>query len=76
MPALRRSAPTVRFMTFDTWATGVRAFECALRVRKSSFVQGLMTRRALLAALVILFGLTTFFANFTIEMYSYQTPRT
>ena len=46
MPALRRSAPTVRFITFDTLATGVRAFECALSVFTSSFVHGLMTRRA------------------------------
>src|ERR1700727_1860017 len=45
MPALRRNAPTVRFMTFDTLTTGVLALECALSVRKSSFVHGLTTRR-------------------------------
>jgi hypothetical protein len=36
-------------MTFDTFVTGVRAFECAFRVRTSSFVHGLMTRRAVFA---------------------------
>src|ERR1700722_15750926 len=62
MPALRRSAPTVRFMTFDTLTTGVRALEWALRVRKSSFVHGLMTRRVALATFVDL----TDFAVFTV----------
>jgi hypothetical protein len=46
MPALRRNAPMVRFITFDTLTIGVLAFECALSVRKSSFVHGLMTGRA------------------------------
>jgi hypothetical protein len=36
----------VRFITFETLVTGVRAFECAFSVRTSSFVHGLMTRRA------------------------------
>jgi hypothetical protein len=35
----------VRFITFDTFVTGVRAFEWAFNVRTSSFVHGLMTRR-------------------------------
>jgi hypothetical protein len=33
--------------------TGVRAFECAFSVRTSSFVHGLMTRRAVLAFTVL-----------------------
>ena len=36
----------MRFITFETLVTGVRAFECAFSVRTSSFVHGLMTRRA------------------------------
>jgi hypothetical protein len=39
----------VRFITFETLGTGVRAFECALSMRTSSFVHGLMTRRAVFA---------------------------
>jgi len=39
----------VRFITFDTLVTGVRAFECAFSVRTSSFVHGLMTRRVVFA---------------------------
>jgi hypothetical protein len=62
---LRRRAPTVRFMTFDTLTTGVRDLECALSVRKSSFVHGLMTRRALLAVL----GVLAAFALFNCTMY-------
>src|SRR3984957_18586361 len=49
IPALRRRAPTVRFITFETLVTGVRAFECAFSVRTSSFVHGLITRRAVVA---------------------------
>ena len=39
----------MRFMTFETLGTGVRAFECAFSMRTSSFVHGLMTRRAVFA---------------------------
>ena len=39
----------MRFITFETLVTGVRAFECAFSVRTSSFVHGLMTRRAVVA---------------------------
>src|ERR1700722_15384148 len=53
IPALRRRAPTVRFITFETLVTGVRAFECAFSVRTSSFVHGLMTRRAVVAFTVL-----------------------
>jgi hypothetical protein len=53
IPALRRRAPTVRFITFETLVTGVRAFECAFNVRTSSFVHGLMTRRAVFAFTVL-----------------------
>jgi hypothetical protein len=53
----------VRFITFETLVTGVRAFECALSVRTSSFVHGLMTRRAVVAFTVLadFVILTTFF---------------
>jgi hypothetical protein len=54
MPARRRRAPTVRFITFDTLVTGVRAFECAFSVRTSSFVHGLTTRRDDLAGFAVL----------------------
>ena len=53
IPALRRRAPTVRFSAFETLGTGVRAFECALSMRTSSFVHGLMTRRAVFAFTVL-----------------------
>jgi hypothetical protein len=43
----------VRFITFETLGTGVRAFECALSMRTSSFVHGLMTRRAVFAFRVL-----------------------
>jgi hypothetical protein len=43
----------VRFITFETLVTGVRAFECAFSVRTSSFVHGLMTRRAVVAFTVL-----------------------
>jgi hypothetical protein len=43
----------VRFITFETLVTGVRAFECAFSVRTSSFVHGLMTRRAVFAFTVL-----------------------
>ena len=36
----------MRFISFDIFATGVRALECAFNARTSSFVQGLTTRRA------------------------------
>jgi hypothetical protein len=36
----------VRFITFEILTTGVLAFECALRSRKSSFVQAPTARRA------------------------------
>src|ERR1700733_16045016 len=48
IPALRRRAPTVRFITFETLVTGVRAFECAFSV-----VRGLMTRRAVVGFTVL-----------------------
>ena len=37
----------------QTLGTGVRAFECALSMRTSSFVHGLMTRRAVFAFTVL-----------------------
>jgi len=43
----------VRFITFETLVTGVRAFECAFSVRTSSFVHGLMTRRTVFAFTVL-----------------------
>jgi hypothetical protein len=43
----------VRFITFETLVTGVRAFECAFSMRTSSFVHGLMTRRAVFAFTVL-----------------------
>ena len=39
----------MRFITFEALGTGVRAFECAFSMRTSSFVHGLMTRRAVFA---------------------------
>jgi hypothetical protein len=57
----------VRFISFDIFATGVRAFECAFRVRTSSFVHGLITRRADLAGAAFFaaaFFPIVFFANF------------
>src|ERR1700728_4956034 len=53
IPALRRRAPTVRFITCEPVVTGVRAFECAFSVRTSSFVHVLMTRRAVVAFTVL-----------------------
>ncbi len=44
IPARRRSAPTVRFISFEIFSTGVLALECALRLRTSSFVHGFITR--------------------------------
>lgn len=68
MPALRRRAPTVRFITFDTLVTGVRAFECAFSVFTSSLVHGLSTRRADLAAVFTVFALfAAFFKAFGIS---------
>jgi hypothetical protein len=52
----------VRFITFDTLVTGVRAFECAFSVRTSSLVHGLTTRRADLAG----FAALTVFAFLTV----------
>ena len=43
----------MRSITFETLVTGVRAFECAFSVRTSSFVHGLMTRRAVFAFAVL-----------------------
>ena len=43
----------MRFITFETLVTGVRAFECAFSVLTSSFVHGLMTRRAVFAFTVL-----------------------
>jgi hypothetical protein len=53
----------VRFITFETLVTGVRAFECAFSMRTSSFVHGLMTRRAVFAFTVLtdFVPLTVFF---------------
>lgn len=36
--AFTRSAATVRFRSFETFAIGVRAFECRARLRKSAVV--------------------------------------
>ena len=41
MPALRLRAPSVRFIALAIFATGVRAFECALSSLTSSFDHGL-----------------------------------
>ena len=53
----------MRFITFETLVTGVRAFECAFSVRTSSFVHGLMTRRVVFAFTVLadFVPLTVFF---------------
>ena len=53
----------MRFITFDTLVTGVRAFECAFSMRTSSLVHGLTTRRAVFAftALTDFARLTVFF---------------
>lgn len=59
IPARRRNAPTVRFISLEIFATGVRAFECAFRARTSSFVHGLMTRRTDLTGAAFFAG--TFF---------------
>ena len=67
MPARRRSAPTVRFNSFEIFATGVRAFECAFKARKSSLVQGRIMRREAFAGtdfFVVVFLAVAFFANF------------
>ncbi len=61
IPARRRSAPTVRFISLEIFATGVRALEWALRLRTSSFVHGLITRRAVLDDAV--FFATSFFVG-------------
>jgi hypothetical protein len=70
MPALRRSAPTVRFMALETLVTGVRAFECAFKVRTSSFVHGLIARRAFSGALVVFAIFDDFFATLGIQTNS------
>ena len=41
IPAFRLRAPSVRFIALAMFATGVRAFECALSSLTSSFDQGL-----------------------------------
>ena len=41
--AFCRTAPSVRFIAFATSTTGVLAFECAFRLRRSSLVHGLRT---------------------------------
>jgi hypothetical protein len=51
--AFCRSAPGVRFIALEILTTGVLAFECALRLRKSSFVQGLLMRRFALFAMFV-----------------------
>ena len=53
----------MRFITFETLVTGVRAFECAFSVRTSSPVDGLMTRRVVFAFTVLadFVPLTVFF---------------
>ena len=43
----------MRSITFETLGTGVRAFECAFSMRTSSFVHGLMARRAVFAFTVL-----------------------
>jgi hypothetical protein len=71
MPARRRSAPTVRFISFEIFATGVRALECAFSARMSSFVHGLITRRADLgdaAFFAAVFFAIAFFAKFNAPM--------
>jgi hypothetical protein len=63
--------PTVRFISFEIFSTGVRALECAFRVRTSSFVQGLMTRRADLAGAVFfaaVFFIVAFITNFDFQV--------
>jgi hypothetical protein len=66
MPALRRRAPTVRFISFDTLVTGVRALEWALSVFTSSLVHRLITRRADFAGLTVFALFVAFFATFSI----------
>jgi hypothetical protein len=56
----------VRFIAFDTFVTGVRAFECAFSVRTSSFVHGMITRRADFAAFTVLTLFTVFFETLAI----------
>jgi ammonia channel protein AmtB len=63
MPALRRSAPTVRFISFDTLVTGVRAFEWALSVLTSSLVHGLIARRADFAGFMVFALFVALFAT-------------
>ena len=47
--AFCRTAASVRFMALATCGAGVRAFECALSARTSSFVQGTRARTFFLA---------------------------
>jgi hypothetical protein len=47
--AFCRTAPSVLFIALAIFATGVRALECALRSRRSSFDHGLTTRAAFFA---------------------------
>jgi nucleoside permease NupC len=67
----------VRFITFETLVTGVRAFECAFSVRTSSFVHGLMTRRAVFAFTVLadFVLLTVFFKALGIIQVLHLTVR-
>src|ERR1700733_15119656 len=53
---LRLSAPSVRFIALAIFATGVRAFECALRSLTCSFDHGLFHHRSIAASLGDLVG--------------------
>jgi hypothetical protein len=63
MPALRRNAPTVRFMALETLVTGVRAFECAFSARTSSLDQGRITGRAAFGAFTAFEVFAAFFVS-------------
>jgi hypothetical protein len=57
IPALRRSAPTVRFIALEILTTGVLAVECVFNWRTSSLVHGFETRRATLFDIILVLHL-------------------
>jgi hypothetical protein len=59
--AFWRTAPSVLFIAFAIFATGVLAFEWALRSRTSSLVHGFLTGR------VTFFAMTWFSNNATVN---------
>jgi hypothetical protein len=77
IPARRRKAPIVRFISFEIFATGVLAFECALSVRTSSLVHGITSRRAVFAEDffgALLFFVVAFFAMSSFLEKSVYSP--